>query len=91
MQTGDGEVWCGSDDVRADLAAVFEWTQDGGFGAELVPFHALELSEILALIDIDADGTPELLQQRWPDELQLVRGGDEPSCTAPVDYCDCPC
>ena len=91
LQTGDGEVWCGSDDVRQELAAVYEWTQDGTIGAELVPFYALDLAEVIGLIDVDNDGTPEILQRRWPQELQLVGGGTEQGCTAPRDYCDCPC
>lgn len=91
LQTGDGLVWCGSDDVRHDLAAVFEWTTEGGIGAELVPFHPLEMAEVLGLIDVDADGVPELFQLRWPGEYQLVFGGAEQVCSAPQDYCDCPC
>jgi hypothetical protein len=90
LQTGDGEIWCGSDDVREVLAAVYEWNQDGGIGAELVPFHRLDLAEVLGLIDLDADGIPELFQRRWPNELQISRAG-EMGCSAPQDYCDCPC
>ncbi len=91
LQTGDGEIWCGSDDVREELAAVFEWTQEGSIGAEIVPFHNLDMAEIIGLIDLDADGVPELFQRRWPDEIQLVGGGGEQRCTAPKAYCDCPC
>jgi hypothetical protein len=91
LQTGDGVVWCGADDVRVELAGVYEWTQDDGLGAELVPFHSIELAEVLGLIDIDADGVPELLQRRWPHELELFRVGQEQACSAPQDYCDCPC
>jgi len=91
LQTGDGEVWCGSDDVRADLVAVYDWTKEGGIGEQLVPFYAIEMSEVIGLIDLEGDGTPELIQQRWPDELQVIRAGQATTCTAPQAYCDCPC
>jgi hypothetical protein len=90
LQTGDGEVWCGSDDVREELVAVYEWGQDNEIGRELVPFHGLGLAEVLGLIDLDADGVPELFRRHWPHELQLV-SGQQQSCSAPQDYCDCPC
>lgn len=91
LQTGDGVVWCGDDDVRVELAGVYEWTQDGALGSEIVPFHSLDLAEVIGLIDLDADGVPELLRQRWPNELQLYRSGEDQACSAPQDYCDCPC
>jgi hypothetical protein len=91
LQTGDGEVWCGADDVREELAGLYLWTKDGKIGEEILPFRALEGAEVLGILDIDSDGAPEMLQRRFPNELQLWRQGEELACTAPQAYCDCPC
>lgn len=91
LQTGDGVVWCGQDDVRVDLSALFEWTKDGNLGANLIPFRVHENVELIGMIDVDADGTPELLQRRWPNEIELWRAGSEEPCAIAQAYCDCPC
>lgn len=91
LQTGDGEVWCGADDVRVDLLAVYDWPADGGLGEPLVPLHRIENTELLGLIDLEDDGVPELVERAWPDTLRLERAGQEPSCELERAYCDCPC
>jgi hypothetical protein len=91
LQTGDGEVWCGADDVRVELFAVHEWLAEGGLGAALLPLHRLENTELVGLIDFEGDGVPELVERAWPDTLQIERAGQEPSCQAERAYCDCPC
>lgn len=91
LQTGDGVVWCGDDDVRVELVGIHEWTDEGTIGAQVLPFQPLEQAENLGLIDLDADGVPEFLQRRWPDRIQIVDADGEPDCNAPRGYCSCPC
>ncbi len=91
LQTGDGVTWCGQDDVRVDLSAIYEWTQEGGFGEAIVPFREHETTEHLGLIDIDADGVPEIVQRTWPDEVELWKSDAHDACAIAKDYCDCPC
>jgi hypothetical protein len=91
LQTGDGEIWCGADDVRVELSAVYDWPADGGLGSELVPLHRVGNTELLGLIDLEGDGVPELVERVWPDTLRFDRAGLGPSCKAERAYCDCPC
>jgi len=90
LQTGDGVIWCGQDDFRLQLAGVFTWADNDRVGEELVPFFSYYNAEILTLIDVEADGRPELLQRAWPGRLLLVGTGEE-ACSWGKAYCDCPC
>jgi hypothetical protein len=60
-------------------------------GAPLVPLHPLQDTAVLGLVDIDADGTPELFERAWPGTLRISAGRDPAPCQLEQGYCGCPC
>lgn len=84
----DGEGVCGGDEVawRAVYAA-----QGDGLGRRLGPYIEEHFSRLEALIDVEADGAPELLTTAFPDETTLWRVDGSELSRSSIAYCDCAC
>jgi hypothetical protein len=81
----DGECGGGND----LFFVVHELQSDGQLGAMVVPVDSRSFATLEGLIDLDADGTPEVITVDFTDSVNADGGRADWGWEKP--YCDCPC
>lgn len=90
LRTGEGQTACGGPDFSASVSRVSALGEDGqetGLGP------GVDGESIVAVMDVEGDGTVELLTRAPsdPQQLALVREDGTPLATASMPNCDCGC
>lgn len=62
-----------------------------GFGRQMGPWQSADFVDGVWLIDVDADGIPEMLHREFPEHATLIRMDGSVIAEQNIDYCDCPC
>lgn len=61
-----------------------------GLGAPLLALQAADFARVEGLVDLGADGRPEVLTVAFPDTWTLL-GDAGPEATSAIAFCDCAC
>lgn len=85
FRSGD-DYWCGGPDVRTEAVALV----DLGSGEVLLqPSRVFEVNGVM-VVDVDDDGTPELMLDHFPSVTTILGAGGQ-VCEISQEYCDCAC
>jgi hypothetical protein len=90
LQTGEGYIECGGEDLREELVGVVEQAP-GGVGKVLFPLQSIDYAEIDAVLDLEGDGALELLQTGFIDSRSIHRLDGSEACETSIPFCDCGC
>lgn len=88
--TGEGMDMCGADEINRRVTGVWRLEADGSLGA-LAWVRDTSWTELVALGDLDGDGSPEVVEQSFPSEVVVRDPSGVEQCAQRIAYCDCPC
>ena len=83
---GNG-VCGGGDDVWFGVFA----TSGDTLGAALGEIQAESFAEVSGLVDLGADGRPDLVLSRFPTTVTVVGADGQTATSLAIDFCDCAC
>lgn len=92
LQTKEGNVFCGAEDVRMDLYGVAEKSASGQL-KQLQPLVGLEADQkVEGLFDLESDGRFEVLLSSFYSKRSIIRSvTGQSACSITVSFCDCSC
>jgi len=91
LTTGDGNDWCGADDLNLTVSGVISAPQGAAHPELVVPFREMGAAAITGLVDVERDGTVEVILNSWPERTAVATRDGTEICAVEIDYCDCPC
>lgn len=84
----DGNGVCGGDDATWRAVYVADGT---GLGRRISPFVEAHFTELVGLVDVDADGSPEVVTTAFPNDTIVSRLDGTELTRSSIAYCDCAC